>query len=134
MGTNFYAESKPCPCCGHVKESKHIGKSSAGWCFALHVYPDEGINSLEDWKKYWEDKEIRDEYGAQYTPITILDNIENRSWARKEQPHGHNNWVHFHSMNHSQDGPNGLIRSKVDGHHCIGHGDGTWDLFVGDFS
>lgn len=27
-----------------------------------------------------------------------------------------------------------LIRAKVDGAHCVGHGEGTYDYIVGDFS
>ena len=44
---------------------------------------------------------------------------------------GHIEWF---MQNNAEHGPNGLVRSKIDGHHCIGHGAGTWDLEVGDFS
>jgi len=54
MGTNYYLyPASPCKACGRSYEAKHIGKSSAGWCFLLHVIPEEGINDLEDWKKLW---------------------------------------------------------------------------------
>lgn len=66
MGTNYYLQEKPpCDKCGREFERLHIGQSSAGWCFALHVIPELGINNLADWKKRWEEHPsvIRDEYG-----------------------------------------------------------------------
>lgn len=137
MGTNFYVTSdKPCPCCGRGGELKHIGKSAAGWCFALHVYPDEGINNLEDWQKFWEGKEITNEYGTVLTSLDMLDEITNRGRERKweAKPYGYDSWSVFHRMNQSEQGPNGLLRSQIDGRHCIGHGEGTYDFIVGEFS
>jgi hypothetical protein len=50
MGTNYYLEiDNVCSHCGRGDTELHIGKSSAGWVFFLRIYPDEGINSLEDW-------------------------------------------------------------------------------------
>ena len=46
MGTNYYLSSKPCSCCGRKDSQRHIGKSSAGWVFALHVYPDQAKGEL----------------------------------------------------------------------------------------
>ena len=42
----------------------HIGKSSAGWHFGLCIYPELGINNLEDWKREFNnpDNTILDEY------------------------------------------------------------------------
>ncbi len=63
MGTNYYVYAPTT----HVAlyNGKHFGKRSAGWDFALHVYPDEGIRSLEDWLPLLSDKkvEIRDDSG-----------------------------------------------------------------------
>ncbi len=60
MGTNYYVYGTT-----EHRYKKHFGKRSAGWDFALHVYPDEGINRLEDWLYLLSDKnvEIRDDYG-----------------------------------------------------------------------
>lgn len=58
MGTNYYVI--------RAGEKKHLGIGrSAGRHFALHVYPDEGINRLEDWLVLLSDKkaEVRDDYG-----------------------------------------------------------------------
>lgn len=35
--------------------------------------------------------------------------------------------------NNAVPGPNNLLRHKID-QHCIGHGDGTYDYLVGEFS
>lgn len=139
MGTNYYLQEKPpCECCGRPYKSKHIGKSSAGWCFALHVYPDEGINDLPDWAGLWDDKSVYNEYGDEVSEAEMLRIITERKhkseWSEKPKPHSYASWEQFHRHNHSQEGPNGLVRSKIDGNHCIGHGDGTWDLIVGEFS
>lgn len=58
MGTNYYLrlKSEICPHCGRGDEGLlHIGKSSAGWCFSLHVM--NRIQSLDDWKKAFENPE-----------------------------------------------------------------------------
>jgi hypothetical protein len=136
MGTNYYVEEKtPCPECGSGGEKIHIGKSSAGWCFALHVHPDLGLNDLAAWREFWRGKKITDEYGDATTEDEMIATITTRRHSPREStPFMYDNWDDFHKQNNSQDGPNNLIRSKIDGRHCVGHGDGTWDLFVGEFS
>ena len=59
MGTNYYVYGD-----AKFSNGKHLGKRSAGWDFALHVYPDEGINRLEDWLVTLSSKsvEVRDGY------------------------------------------------------------------------
>lgn len=47
---------------------------------------------------------------------------------------GYINEEDFHKCNQSERGPNGLLRHKIDGKHCISHGQGTWDCIVGEFS
>jgi len=116
MGTNYYLkeEEKPaCECCKrpYVSNILHIGKSSFGWCFSLHVIPIEGINSLDDWKARWSqpDTSIENEYGDRVTPDDMLRKITQRG------------------------DPLVLKRHRI-GDHCIGHGPGTWDLIPGEFS
>lgn len=75
MGTNYYLhEAKPCPTCGHSNPPRHIGKSSAGWVFMLHVYPEEGINTYEDWYERWtrQGAVIMDEYGVNQIPLQFM--------------------------------------------------------------
>lgn len=130
MGTNYYWIEESCPHCGRGSERLHIGKSSAGWCFALHVMPEEGINSLEDWKERWNvpGSLIEDEYGAHITKTDLLSTITEREWRRAE-PRS----ASYLATNDAEDGPKGLMRHRI-GRHCVGHGDGTWDLMPGNFS
>lgn len=136
MGTNYYVElENVCTCCGRGGERLHIGKSSAGWCFGLHVDPERNIRSLEDWKKVWAGKQIISEYNEPITEEKMLSIILDRKWKGKsDTPFGYRSWENFHQANHSVPGPNNLVRSRIDGIHCVGHGDGTYDLILGGFS
>ncbi|MFW6145427.1 MAG: hypothetical protein ACOC4Y_01380 [bacterium] len=133
MGINYYVRFNECECCGHFEEY-HIGKSSAGWCFSLHVDPDEGINNLEDMKWLMDRGRIFDEYGAEWTKEEMLDKITNRSWNKPEHPYGYRSWENFYHYNNAEAGPCGLNRHRVGGCHCVGHGEGTWDYIIGEFS
>lgn len=129
MGTNFYLKVKdppgPCHACGHTPaqpKSIHIGKSSAGWCFSLHVYPedleqvtDQGPprpQSLEDWRVRFEGPKfmIEDEYDNPITAKEMMSIITERA--------------------------QGLRRHPVHDGHCLGPGpdDATYDLIIGWFS
>lgn len=138
----------------------HLGKSSAGWCFSLHVYPEseEGIPFLYSYKgvERWLQGEvsrggqIRDEYGTLITVENFHRIVTERSWDRDWDSDwwapvhnflgvpgftlpGYKSEKEFHRSNNSERGPNNLLRHKVDGVHCIAHGSGTWDCIVGDF-
>lgn len=110
MGTNYYWIRDACPTCGHG-ERVHIGKSSAGWVFSLHVHPEDDISSLDDWIDAWRIGTIVNEYGETISVDEMLLVI-----TARDEP-----------------GPDGLARHEIDGRHCIGHGAGSWDLCVGDF-
>jgi hypothetical protein len=136
MGTNYFLHSEQCPHCGiEQKDKMHLGKSSAGWCFGLHVYP--GLE-LIDWHDMWsyisfcveeQGHEIKNEYGETILPEVFFAIV----WDRhSEQPHDAE-WLR---MNHAQPGPFGLARYLVDGQHCIGNA-GQYapiDYIVGEFS
>lgn len=143
MGTNYYLEFNTCPCCGEKKAPLHIGKSSAGWCFSLRVYPEKGIKNLNDWLDLWNEFEftwtkIKDEYGTVISKTDMIDTIVNRSFpegvGRNFPPFGYTSWKQFYQANSAVPGPNNLMRHKIDGSHCIGHGEGTWDYIIGEFS
>ena len=110
-------------------EPLHIGKSSHGWHFSLHVIPEKGINTLDDWKSLFYDYQYRieDEYGQTLTPQEMMQVIDNRK-----------NYVGTGSfdfkMNYAEPGLYGLARHKVDGRLCVGHGPGPYDYIVGEFS
>lgn len=135
MGTNYYLvkpESEPCPHCGRTdpEERLHIGKSSAGWCFALHVEPDDRTHpqTLGQWVVRWSKPgvHIEDEYGERVTPEQMRVVVMERE---RERPVGPNfNWT----ANDAEPAPGNLIRARV-GEHCVGHGSGTWDLIPGWF-
>lgn len=130
MGTNYYYHYNICSYCGRSEEL-HIGKSSGGWYFALHVYPEKGINDLDDWKKLLSNINIaiKNEYGESVSFKEMINIITKREWHGKNELY--NKW---YIDNHAEPGCNGLARSTIDGIHCIGHGLGTWDLMIGDFS
>ena len=124
MGTNYY----------HVlcDTKRHIGKSSGGWCFSLHVYPEAGIHDLSDWLERWQLGEIFNGYGEKVSLKEMYKEIAERS----------NKFEQFTTERYHQNfavpGPNGLVRSIIDPNHCIYWGNhswfSTWDCFVGDFS
>jgi len=137
MGTNYYLETQePCPHCSRGYDRLHIGKSSVGWCFSLHIIPKLGINTLDDWKKQWEGKKIFDEYENEISHQEMLSIITDRKkdFPLTKVPFGYNSWNTFYRNNHAEPGPNGLVRHQIDNIHCIGHGEGTWDYIKGEFS
>lgn len=137
MGTNYYWHNDACVHCRRSDQQKHIGKSSSGWCFSLHVYPEEGIKDLEDWIKLFSTPGslIKDEYGAVASAEEMLGIIRDRMGNAKRSATGYSSWEYFHRSNYSEFGPNGLIRSKISKEsRCISHGEGTWDCIVGEFS
>jgi hypothetical protein len=138
MGTNYYARYNLCEDCQRFEE-KHIGKSSMGWCFSLHIIPEEGIKNWNDWKKFLtkdgvkifdeNDKEISFDYFEEVVtkrkaekikfPCSIFGKTYNseEEWAKK-------NGVVL--------GPYNLWRHKK-GTDCEGYGNGTYDYIIGDF-
>ena len=112
MGTNYYLiEQPPCIRCGREYEARHIGKSSAGWVFALRIYPDEGINTLEDWKPLLEKGVIKNEYDEVIPFNVMLDAITMRSFPNFKAVEGRT--AEFYQANHAEPGPAGLVRSKT---------------------
>lgn len=133
MGTNYYwyKNLEPCECCGKYCDPIHIGKSSGGWNFSLHIHPESGINSLVDWvaKFTQSGSAIINEYGSGIIPDEMIDIITNRSW----EPSSKRN-AQWYADNYAHEGINGLVAHNVDGRHCIRNGEGTYDYMVGDFS
>jgi len=138
MGTNYYLKTEMCECCGLHDESNtmHIGKSSYGWCFSLHVGKwlndlEDGpeAHNLEDWQALWnrDGWVIVDEERRTVTPEEMLSIITERS--RPTPPTGFD----YH-RNSAEPGPNNLARHRIDGNRCLGHGDGTYDYIAGEFS
>lgn len=110
----------------------HIGKDKQGWCFLLHVIPEEGINTLDDWKARFNEPDavIKDEYNQEISPEEMLATITERAFDNKGSPPS----AHELRQNYAELGPNGLVRRIVDDANCIGHGAGTWDYMACEFS
>jgi hypothetical protein len=112
MGTNYYlktqGEEPHCSTCDCRGRGRHIGKSSGGWCFALRVYPDEGIRFLDDWIRLFEKRDvlILDEYNQRVSVFEMLETILNR--------------------------PASSQRHEING-VCIQHGRGPYDYMEGEF-
>lgn len=127
MGTNYYWIMDPPPACSTCNrrdpEGKlHIGKASAGWAFALHVWTYDDIEpvlvtqprDLDGWLTLFglEGSRIVDEHGQEMTVDEMIGVITVRTW---------------------QGGPP-ANRAAFDGVRCVGYGNGPWDLITGEFS
>jgi hypothetical protein len=117
MGTNyyFYPKENACDHCGRGPgKPLHIGKSSYGWVFSLHIDPNSyeyPVKDLDDWIKLFPEGTIRDEYDDIVSPESIVKIITERA-----HPSGT------------------LLRHDIDQYHCTGHGPGTYDYCIGTFS
>lgn len=133
MGTNYYAHKNECKCCGRAESIMHIGKRSAGWRFALHVERignlDNEPTSLEEWKAIFANREytLRDEYRHVVSADDMLSIIIDRKGTGKpgDRP------SHCDGAVVDEDG---LLKRKIDWHHCVGNGDHCYDLCRGEFS
>ena len=144
MGTNYYLVKQEGEICSHCKRGAtstklHIGKSSGGWCFALHVLPDDGVRDLQDWIPLFRQGKIEDEYGEALSAEEMLSVITSREWPYDPNkiPFGYSSREDFNQQNYAKSGPNGLSRHKLiseGGHNCVSNGEGTWDCCTGDFS
>lgn len=87
--------------------------------------------SLADWRALWSEPntKIVDEYGREHTPEQMMETITDRAWPKRDQERS----PEMYARNHAEPGPNNLMRHSI-GRHCIGHGDGTYDLIPGEFS
>lgn len=135
MSTNYYV--RPHPLWMFEREEDqllHFGKSSAGWCFLLRVYPERNINDLSDWipilrgSEYKSPAEILDEYGTRVKYNDMMEIITRRS--------GHQTGDREDFSKLICSGPNGLLRYAECSwaNSSVRHGEGTWDCVEGDFS
>ena len=112
MGMNYYLRD-----ISEEQEDIHIGKSSFGWCFSLHVSRpnyetiDNLPESLDGWISLFLNNKymIVDECNNKIDSAEMIKRITERC----------------NSL--------GTKRHPID-KYCIGHGDGPWDLMVGEFS
>lgn len=113
----------------HRINAIHLGKSSGGWCFGLHVYPERGINTLDDWDRLLQrpGSGVFDELHRLITRKKLLVEITER-WTEPVD-----RGEKFYRDQYAEPGPNGMLRHKIIEGRCIGHGPGTWDYLIGNF-
>ena len=113
-----------------ANDTYHIGKSSYGWVFSLHVDHDRGIYDLDDMLPMLTDSKriIVDEDGKEISLVKLMLTIMGRSMDKlpTELPS-------YYSRNAIL-GEKNLLRSELGHNHCVKHGAGTWDCIIGDFS
>jgi hypothetical protein len=87
MGTNYYHVLDCCDKCGRGGEKIHIGKSSGGWPFSVHIIPEDGLNNWQDWVSRLENgASIIDEYDRKIS-LTELDELVKFKRRHKHDPH-----------------------------------------------
>jgi len=125
MGTNYYYVRECKTCKQDIK--LHIGKSSAGWVFQLHVENDGLVpRDLDDWFELIYSTPfgyIKTEYGDIISPVEIAEVI-----LRRRGPGHSTEWLR---ANGAVQGPDGLARRENNGRIVGGP---TWDEVTGEFS
>lgn len=87
MSTNYYCETGrmlevECDCgFKHMMpETLHIGKSSCGWTFLLHVIPEKGLECWKDWEEVLVgSRRIFNEYGDDVTLEEMRETVLHRA-------------------------------------------------------
>src|SRR5215472_706905 len=137
MGTNYFCKTDRYELTGFPQTVEpgesailHIGKSSAGWTFALHAIPELELYDLEDWLKLWQGGAwlIYDDAGAAYSVQGVVNVILARFG---KFPVGRTPL--WYRENAALPGPHGLARRLI-GSFCVRHGEGAYDVCVGEFS
>lgn len=136
----------------------HIGKSSMGWHFGLCVYPEYGINTLDDWIKLFRSfgNTIVDEEDRELKTSEMIDRIEDRKQFEFEKYESeqeyekavvdnyndinktinifrhkiYNSYDEILMDNHACRGLNGLWRRQKDQYTNYPIPDGTYDLII----
>ena len=144
MGTNYYLKAHPGAAINDP-DTVHIGKSSAGWCFGLHVMPERGLNDLADWLPLLALREacIYDEYDQHIAYEDLLNVITQRVGMPGSGPLSptflsgtrYSTMAEYLESTDTMLGPNRLLRCnpKTD-QFCTKNGEGTWDCITGEFS
>lgn len=138
MGTNYYAEfgNRIYP---YKANRIHIGKSSSGWAFALHLDLTKGLGTFLEWRNFYSQPQIiiRTDAGETIHPKEMTQIITARDYRNyKMDPEMLGPLKAWYDVEH------GLLRA-VCGKSTNLMGDPvciasdpqvTFDVFVGDFS
>ena len=130
MGCNYYVQTrkpKTYSSCNHTEEEEmfHIGKSSYGWVFSLHV--TDKIGTWDKMQEFIYDKQIVDEYDRPIGFLEFKEIVLGR--ARDEEK-----VELFGSKDCFFDNETYLMRHVADGIHCVFNHHLTLDYIRGDFS
>ena len=128
MGTNYYSvkrgmeklDSESFWGARGNEDILHIGKSSGGWCFSLHIIPELNIHDLPGWVPYLLDPDrlIVDEYREVLTYEEMIAKITDRrsnrtcTWDKE-----------MYDKNYAEPGPNNLVRHSMS-RGCVRQGEG----------
>lgn len=82
MGTNYYLTTSPCSYCGRKDPAIHIGKSSAGWNFAVDCSKYTFIELIS--LMFEPILTLEDEYGRHLDPEVMLSIIFERDPTNKQ--------------------------------------------------
>lgn len=120
MGTNYYWHEDQCEHCRRTSKPIHIGKSSMGWAFSLHVGRewDDTPKDLDDWLVQFQKpgSVIMDEYDRVITVEDMIKTITERDDYRP-----------------SDDKP--LRHHIEDRQHCLkAFYDKSYDYCIGEYS
>lgn len=92
MGNNYYLHRDVCSLCKRGSDILHIGKSSYGWLFSLHVEDPNPVDptpsTLEEWIKLLSDPQnvIKDEYDIEVSLEEFLKIIKDRKSIPDPKP------------------------------------------------
>lgn len=93
MGMNYHTYAgNSCSHCGRGDEEVHLGKSSVGWDFSLHLHP-EFYADWESMKQWLKGRTIKNEHEAVYTHEQFVEMVERK---QKERPFAHKNDQYGH--------------------------------------
>ena len=85
METNYYLHMDVCGRGKRPKKILHIGKSSGGWVFGLHVIPERGLVNWDRWRVALHKcgNVIKDEYGNKIKFKEMVSIIRDRSFQNR---------------------------------------------------
>lgn len=109
MGMNYYVKTgnKIFHNGFETDEILHIGKSSYGWYFSLHIIPEMGINTLRDWIPILQNGDIHNEDGGIVSFDDMLRTIkrdedsEVGSWGMKPDINKENTHIEYSADSYS---------------------------------
>jgi hypothetical protein len=95
MGTNYYAKTESCACCGRGGEEIHLGKNSGGWAFRVQYNGGRYYTNWSEFKNWVKDKKIEDEYGRSVSATELIGLIELKKEIRDPEEVNYSGQMHI---------------------------------------